>query len=73
MSNRDRETYEYYRPLRKYTYNVYYENADTDEEKVFIGTIEATYEGEALTLASEYYEHPSYDLIVKRQDLDTRQ
>ena len=52
-------------------WNVYYENADTDEPKHFIGTIEAPYEGKALELASEFYEHPSYDLIVKRSDLDT--
>lgn len=56
-----------------HTYNVYYENADTDDEKVLIGTIDASYEGEALELASQYYEYPSHDLIVKRQDIDNTQ
>ena len=54
----------------QYTWNVYFEDADTDDEKRFIGTIEAVYEGQALELASQYYEHASHDLIVKRSDLD---
>ncbi len=53
-----------------YKWNVYYEDADTDEEKRFIGTIEALYEGQALDLASQYYEHASHDLNVTRSDLD---
>ena len=57
--------------MKSYLWNVYYENADTDEEKKYIGTIEATYEGQALHNVSQFYEHPSYDLIVKRSDLDT--
>jgi len=53
-----------------YTWNVYYENADTDDKAVLIGTIQASSMGDALKLASEFYEHPEYDLLVKRQDLD---
>lgn len=56
-----------------YTWNVYYENADTDEIAQFIGTIQAVSMGDALEQASQYYEYPSHDLIVKRSDIDTRQ
>ncbi len=53
-----------------YTWNVYYENADTDDAAVLIGTIQASSMGDALKLAAQYYEHPEHDLVVKRQDLD---
>ncbi len=50
-----------------YTWNVYYENADTDEPRLFIGTIRAISMAQALELASQYYEYPSHDLVVERQ------
>ena len=51
-----------------HTWDVYYENADTDEEKRLIGVVEALYMGEALKKASEWFEIPSHDLVVKRQE-----
>ncbi len=56
-----------------YIWNVYLEPADTDEPARFIGTIDALYEGQALELASQYFEVPSHDLIVKRSDLDKKE
>lgn len=47
-----------------HTFNIYYENADTDEERKFLGTIQANTLGEALQKASEYYEIPSHDLVA---------
>ncbi len=53
-----------------YTWNVYHEPADTDEEGQFIGTIRADTMALALDQAAQFYEVPSYDLVVKRGDLD---
>lgn len=55
-----------------YVWNVYYENADTDEPARFIGTIWAQSMAQALQRAGEFYEFPSYDLVVKRRDADLR-
>lgn len=55
-----------------YRWNVYYENADTDEPARFIGTIDADTMSLALEKAAQYYEVPQYDLVVKRSDLDIR-
>ncbi len=46
-------------------YNVYYENADTDEPRRFLGQIRANTVADALHLASQYWEVPSYDLVVE--------
>jgi hypothetical protein len=56
-----------------FVWNVYREDADTNELASFIGTIEAVSGGQALELASQYYEIPSHDLQVKRSDLDYKQ
>ncbi len=48
-----------------HTYEIYYENADTDDSAVYIGTIEAISMADALQLAAEYYEIPSHDLVAK--------
>lgn len=50
-----------------YTWDVYLERADDDEPKKWIGTVEAVSEGQALELASQYYEYASHDLVVKRK------
>jgi hypothetical protein len=50
-----------------YTWDVYYEPADTDEPAQFIGTVTADTMSEALQKASQYFEIPSHDLVVKRQ------
>ena len=51
-----------------HTFDIYYENADTDEPKRFIMTIKANTMGDALQLASEYLEIPSYDLVAVQED-----
>ena len=56
-----------------YTWNVYYEPADTDEEGQFIGTIRADTMALALDQAAQFYEVPSHDLVVRRIDLDMRE
>ncbi len=48
-----------------YRWNVYHENADTDEKARYIGTIEASNIDDALKQASQYYEYPDHDLVVK--------
>lgn len=53
-----------------FTWNVYYEEADGNDDAKLIGTINALSMGDALQKASEFYEIPSHDLVVKRQDLD---
>jgi hypothetical protein len=47
-----------------HTYEIYYENADTDEPRKFLGTIQADTMADALHKASQYYEVPSYDLVA---------
>lgn len=56
----------------RFIWNVYLEEADSDEPKKFIGQVQALYEGQASQFASEKYEKPSHDLVVKRLDLDVR-
>jgi hypothetical protein len=50
------------------TFDIYYENADTDDPKVYRMTIRAMTGLDALQLASEYLEVPSYDLVAKHSD-----
>lgn len=56
-----------------YIWNVYYENADTDEPARFIGTIQADTMSLALDKAAQFYEVPQHDLVVKRSDVDKRE
>lgn len=51
-----------------HTWKVFYEEADGDDEKRYLGTLNANTGGEALNLASQYYEMPSHDLVVEQQD-----
>jgi len=46
------------------TFEIFYENADTDELRRLLGTINADSMGEALHKASQYWEIPSYDLVA---------
>ncbi|HEY7348133.1 MAG TPA: hypothetical protein VH599_07405 [Ktedonobacterales bacterium] len=56
-----------------YTWNVYHEPADTDELARFIGIILAETMVLALDNAAQYYEIPSYDLVVRRSDLEAQE
>ena len=56
-----------------YTWNIYHEPADTDEEGQFIGSIRADTIALALDQAAQFYEIPSHDLVVKRSDLDIQE
>lgn len=57
----------------RYTWNVYLEEADSDDPAEFIGTVEAISGGEALQKASEYFEIPSYDLVVKNKEQESKE
>lgn len=45
-------------------WKIYYENADTDDERVLLSYVTADTMVEALQKASEFYEIPSHDLIA---------
>ncbi len=47
-------------------YKIYYEPADGNTEKVYLGTITADTGSEALQKASEYWEYPAYDLVYEQ-------
>lgn len=47
-------------------WRVFYEAADTDEPRRFIGSIDGVSQAEALNQAAVLYEHPSHDLVVER-------
>ncbi len=47
-------------------YKIYYEPADSDTEKVYLGIITADSAAEALQKASEYWEYPSHDLVCEQ-------
>jgi len=47
-----------------HTFQIFYENADTDEPRRVLGTMQADTMSEALQKASQYWEIPSYDLVV---------
>ncbi len=49
-------------------WNIYYENADTDEPKRFIGTVQADTMSNALDLAAQFFEIPSHDLVAERKE-----
>lgn len=50
-----------------HVYEIYYENADTDEPRRYLGTIQAETMADALKLASQYYEYPEHDLVAVQQ------
>ncbi len=50
------------------TFDIYYENADTDDPKEYRMTIQAQTMADALQLASEYLEIPAYDLVAVYSD-----
>jgi L-ribulose-5-phosphate 3-epimerase UlaE len=52
-----------------YKWDVYYEEADGNDEARFIGTIQADTMSQALEQAAQYYEVPSHDLIVRRSTI----
>ncbi len=53
-----------------HTFDIYYENADTDEPRKRLGVITADTMGEALNKASQYWEVPSYDLVaIQRKEV----
>ncbi len=45
-------------------WKIYLEEADSDEERRYLGEITADTMGDALQKASEYWEKPSYDLVA---------
>jgi hypothetical protein len=47
-----------------HTFEIYYEEADSDDPRRFLGMMSANTMGEALQKASEYYEVPSHDLVA---------
>ena len=51
-----------------YLWDVYHEPADSDELARFIGPVLADTMALVLDRTAEFYEIPSYDLIVKRSD-----
>jgi len=54
-----------------HTFKIYYENADTDEPRKYLGDMNANTMGEALQKASEYYEVPSHDLVAEQVTKNT--
>ncbi len=50
------------------TFDIYYENADTDDPKEYRMTISAWTMADAIQIASEYLEVPSHDLVAKYTD-----
>lgn len=45
-------------------YEIYYENADTDEERQFLGHVYADTMSDALDQAAQYWETPQHDLVA---------
>jgi hypothetical protein len=45
-------------------FSMYYEEADGNDSRRYLGVIEAVSMGEALQKASEYWEVPSHDLVA---------
>lgn len=54
-----------------HTYDIYFEEADSDEERTLLGTLNADTNAQALQKASEYFEKPSYDLVAVQKDKNT--
>jgi L-ribulose-5-phosphate 3-epimerase UlaE len=51
-----------------YLWNIYLEEADSDTEARFIGTMEADTQTNALMLAAQFYERPEHDLVARHSD-----
>lgn len=47
-----------------HTYHIFYEPADTDEERRFLGIVTADSVSDALDKAAQYYEIPQHDLVA---------
>jgi len=48
------------------TWDVFYEPADTDAPRQWIGTAQGDTMAQAIANAAQFYERPGYDLLVKR-------
>jgi hypothetical protein len=48
-----------------YTWKVFYENADTDDPRCYIGTIQGESAAQSLENAAQFYERPMYDLVIE--------
>lgn len=49
-----------------FQWNIYYEAADSDDPRTFLGVINADSMAQALDLAAEYYEYSEHDLVAER-------
>jgi hypothetical protein len=49
-----------------YTWDVFYEEADSDAWRQWVGTREADTQAQAVEQAAQFYERPSHDLLAKR-------
>lgn len=45
-------------------WRIYYEPADKDTERVFLGTVQASTMSEALDLTAQFWEYPQHDLVA---------
>ncbi len=50
-----------------HTWRIYLEPADTDDERVYLGTVEADTMAEALDIAVEWNEIPAHDLVAVQE------
>jgi dTDP-D-glucose 4,6-dehydratase len=50
-----------------HTFKIYLERADDDEPRQLLGTVQADTMAQALQIASELYEIPSYDLVAVQE------
>jgi hypothetical protein len=53
-------------------FDIYYECADTDDPRKYVMTLSAMSLADALQLASEYLEIPSYDLVAKHAESEVQ-
>jgi hypothetical protein len=58
---------------RETAWAVYLERADTDEKAEYLGIVDALSMADALQHASELYEYPAYDLVVKPAKQEDRE
>lgn len=47
-----------------HTWQIFFEDADTDEPRRYLGEVQADTMSDALDLAAQYYEIPAYDLVA---------
>lgn len=50
-----------------HTFKIYLEPADTDDERTYLGTVQANTMSEALDLAAQWNEIPAHDLVAVQQ------